>query len=243
MYMKQPLTPKCYKTACTSKPWKSLGQQLTSISLASLISLTAGWLGRDAIAPAVVQAYTSRVDVALDVQQGETYDVLVRRAEAIARAAAQRSFDRDILITDVSVFVVGQNQTATVPVVSLQVTRDQWRSRPDPRRWATYYQSSKGLLGLDGVLAPSNANLRPTVTTEYIPPKPPTTTAKPTTTKRTGKRSPTSRRPTSVKPKPSPVPKKPGVTATPSSSADAPDQPTGTPIIPERIPTPGGIGK
>ncbi|HBY79848.1 MAG TPA: hypothetical protein DEG47_23220, partial [Cyanobacteria bacterium UBA11148] len=61
------------------------------------------WLMTAMIAPQVAQAYTARVDISLRSQPEETYQNFVRRAEAVARAAAQRSFDGDILVTDVAV--------------------------------------------------------------------------------------------------------------------------------------------
>lgn len=99
------------------------------------------------IAPIAAQAYTSRLEVTLDRAPNETYDGLVRRAELVARAAAQRGFDRDLLSSEVSVIVVGRSEGMAAPVVTLWVTRSQWQSRPDARRWATYYRNSSKLLG------------------------------------------------------------------------------------------------
>jgi hypothetical protein len=63
-----------------------------------------------------------------------------------ARAAAQRSFDQDILVTDISVIVSVQSYGAIAPILSLEVSRKQWRTRPDPRRWATYFKNARTLL-------------------------------------------------------------------------------------------------
>jgi hypothetical protein len=100
----------------------------------------------EAIAPQVVQAYTTRVDLSLDRLPEETYQNLLTRAEAMTRAAAQRSFDQDILVTDVSIIVSVQNQGTIVPVMALEVTRPQWRNNPEPRRWATYFRTARALL-------------------------------------------------------------------------------------------------
>ncbi len=104
------------------------------------------WLVTETIAPQVVRAYTARVDLALDRLPQENYETLLRRAEAAARAAAQRSFDQDILVSDVSVMISAQNYGAIAPVLELVVSRQQWRSRPDPQRWAKYYKSARSLL-------------------------------------------------------------------------------------------------
>lgn len=119
-------------------------------SLCLWLGLAGGiWVAQATIAPPAAVAYTARVDIALDRQPDEAYDTLVRRGEIVARAAAQRSFDQDILVTDVSVIIVARNGGAEAPLLSLQVSRPQWSSRPDPRRWATYYKTSRFLLGLD----------------------------------------------------------------------------------------------
>ncbi|MDJ0675724.1 MAG: hypothetical protein QNJ36_10150 [Calothrix sp. MO_167.B42] len=106
------------------------------------------WLTIEAIAPQVVQAYTTRVDLSLERLPSESYQSLLTRAEAMARAGAQRSFDKDLLVTDVSIIVSVQNQGTVVPVMLLEVTRPQWRSQPDTQRWATYFKVARTLLFL-----------------------------------------------------------------------------------------------
>ncbi len=138
------------------------------------------WLGTTAavittvMVPAVVQAYTARVNVAIDRQGDESYEALLQRAELVARAAAQRSFDRDILINDVSVMIIAQSQGVEVPILTVEVSRQQWRSRPDPRRWATYYKTAKTLLRLDNVASPGSfPQPRPTQIPLRVAPIPP----------------------------------------------------------------------
>ncbi|MBD2387384.1 hypothetical protein [Cylindrospermum sp. FACHB-282] len=116
------------------------------------------WLATEAIAPQIVRAETARVDLAFDRLPDENYETILRRAEAAARAAAQRSFDQDILVTDVSIIVSVQNFGAIAPVLALEVSRPQWRSRPDPLRWVTYFKTSRSLLFLE----PKPASANPT---------------------------------------------------------------------------------
>ncbi|MGJ5674876.1 MAG: hypothetical protein ACR9NN_14890 [Nostochopsis sp.] len=111
-----------------------------------LCSATPIWLTTIAIAPQIVLAYTARVDLSIDRLPEENYETLLQRAEAAARAAAQRSFDQDILVTDVSIFISVQNNGAIAPVLELAVTRPQWRHHPDPRRWAKYFKTARSLL-------------------------------------------------------------------------------------------------
>ncbi|MEH2060335.1 MAG: hypothetical protein V7K97_30235 [Nostoc sp.] len=111
-----------------------------------LISTVPAWFLMEAIAPEVVRAYTARVDLAIDRLPDEDYETVLRRAEAAARASAQRSFDQDILVTDVSIIVSVQKDGAIAPVLALDVSRPQWRSRPDAQIWATYFKTARSLL-------------------------------------------------------------------------------------------------
>ncbi|AFZ00822.1 hypothetical protein [Calothrix sp. PCC 6303] len=104
------------------------------------------WLITEVFSPKIVQAYTARADLIVDTLADENYETLLRRAEAVARAAAQRSFDQDLLATEVSVIVAGQNAGAIAPILDLRVSRQQWRNRPDPQVWAIYYRSARSLL-------------------------------------------------------------------------------------------------
>ncbi|MBW4614276.1 MAG: hypothetical protein KME21_13590 [Desmonostoc vinosum HA7617-LM4] len=111
-----------------------------------LLSPVPTWFLTEAIAPGIVRAYTARLDLAIDRLSEENYETMLRRAEAVARAATQRSFDQDILVTDVSIIVSVQSQGAIAPVLALEVSRPQWRSRPDAQRWATYFKTARALL-------------------------------------------------------------------------------------------------
>ncbi|NER78804.1 MAG: hypothetical protein F6K42_04340 [Leptolyngbya sp. SIO1D8] len=96
--------------------------------------------------PQAAQAYIERVTLFLSRGPEEDYETFLRRAEAITRAAVQRSFDTDLLMTEVIVVVVGENQGLSIPIMEVQVTRNEWRERPDPQYWARYYESAPRLL-------------------------------------------------------------------------------------------------
>ena len=125
------------------RAWK---HSILSAGLAALLGGTGLWLTEALIAPQASQAYTSRLDLFLARESGETYDTLLRRAEMAARAGAQRSFDQDLLITNVSVTVVAEGEGMTVPILALRVDRDDWRARPETYYWATYYRTAEALL-------------------------------------------------------------------------------------------------
>ena len=128
----------------------SLALNLHIFSLIPVIGLTiTTWTLEVTIAPQIVRAYTDAVNITLERDAEEPYDGLAQRAEMAARAAAQQSFDRDILVTEVEVTVLGQNGLAVVPILTLSVSRNDWRDRPDPRYWSTYFGASKMLLELN----------------------------------------------------------------------------------------------
>ncbi|MGB7087882.1 MAG: hypothetical protein WBD47_20155 [Phormidesmis sp.] len=135
----RPLTARRRKSAA----WQ---RSLLSASLAALIGGTGIWITEALIAPQASQAYTSRLDLFLARESNETYDALLRRAEMAARAGAQRSFDQDLLTTNVSVTVVAEGSGVTVPILTLRVDREQWRARPETYYWATYYRTAEALL-------------------------------------------------------------------------------------------------
>src|SRR5512136_1234216 len=119
-----------------------------ALSLAAVLGLGTGvWLLESCLAPQIARAHTARADVSVESEPGESYDTLLRRAKTVARAAVQRSFDRDISVSEVSIVVLGENKGAIAPILSLEVSRNQWQSRPAAERWAKYYPTSKTLLG------------------------------------------------------------------------------------------------
>ena len=120
---------------------------------AAAIALVAGLgaaLAPSLIAPAPAQAYLAELGVSIDNGSSDSYSTLVRRAEQVARAAAQRTFDNDILVTEVSVTITGNYRGLEVPILTLPVGRYDWRAQPDTKEWATYYPGSKSLLGFEG---------------------------------------------------------------------------------------------
>ncbi|MEA5449198.1 hypothetical protein VB780_11505 [Leptolyngbya sp. CCNP1308] len=120
----------------------SLGARLT---LAALVGL-GGVALPSLVTPPAAQAYTSRVNLYLVREQGESFETLVQRSEIIARAAVQRSFDADVLMTDVIVTVIGDNQGISVPILTVPVSRSEWQLRPDVPQWANYFEAARALV-------------------------------------------------------------------------------------------------
>jgi hypothetical protein len=152
---------------------KSFSKTVSPLSLILVLGATAGsWLGIAAIAPLVVQASTNRVAIAVVREPGESYQTLIRRAEAAARTVAQRTFDNNSQISDVAITIIGESEGLAAPLLTLEVSRAQWRSRPDPQRWATYYQTARALLQMEQPSTPTEAG-QPTVSPDQPPSAPP----------------------------------------------------------------------
>ena len=130
----------------TYKINRKIGILHTGILLLLAVPL---WLSTEVIVSQVAHAYTDRVELQIDRLQDESYENILERAKLAARAATQRSFERDILITEVYVTISAQNRGAIAPILQLQVTRPQWRQRPDPKIWSTYFKTSRSLLSFD----------------------------------------------------------------------------------------------
>jgi hypothetical protein len=123
-------------------PFTSWG--LVALLMSSGTMATAAMLAT----PHAAYAYTARVNLFIYRDPGEDYENFLRRAEMISRAGVQRALDADLLATEVIVTVVGENQGISVPIMTVQVTRNEWRETPDPQYWTTYYDTASFLLGL-----------------------------------------------------------------------------------------------
>ncbi|MCY7406381.1 MAG: hypothetical protein LH631_03095 [Alkalinema sp. CAN_BIN05] len=97
--------------------------------------------------PQSANAYIARQEIRVERLKSEPYDAFIRRSELVLRAALQRGFDRDVVMSSMVILIIGQHQGLEAPVMSVEVSRSQWQSRPDARVWATYYRMSQTLLG------------------------------------------------------------------------------------------------
>ena len=200
-----------------------------SVLLAMLFGLSSALLILTTLTPPpAAQAYLARQEIRVERLKAEPYAAFISRSELIARAAIQRTFDRDLLTSSLVVYIVGLHQGAEAPVMSVEVSRSQWQRRPDSRRWATYYRMSQVLLGFGSsplpVLQPDAATANPfSIQPPTVPIVPvalptPSPTASPTPKPSP---TPTASPTTSPTPKPSPTP-----TASPTASPTPKSSPT-----------------
>lgn len=125
-----------------------LSASFAPVGLAVLLGTSGAlWLTEALIMPKAAHAYTSRLNLFLMLEEDEPYSSLVRWANMAARAGAQRSFDQDLLITEVVISVTGENSDGiAVPVLTLRVSRQEWSQQPVTEYWATYFRGAQMLL-------------------------------------------------------------------------------------------------
>jgi hypothetical protein len=117
------------------------------MQLTLTMPLTLGVVGVPlAVAPPVAEAYTSRLNLFLVRDTHESFETFLRRSEMIARAGVQRSFDSDVLMTDVAVTIIGESQGLSMPVLTVAVSRRDWQHQPDVLAWVQYYPAARALL-------------------------------------------------------------------------------------------------
>lgn len=130
------------------RPLRRLSTSFAPMGLALLLGTSGAlWLTEALIMPKAAYAYTSRLNLFLTLERDEPYDSLVRRANMAARAGAQRSFDQDLLITEVAINVTAENGDGiAVPILNLRVSRQEWSQQPVTAYWATYFRGAEALL-------------------------------------------------------------------------------------------------
>lgn len=134
----------------TQKTW--MATLVMSLGLAGGL-----WLTIAAHVPQITHAQTASFDVTIDRQPNESYENLVKRAEAAAREALANNFARNREAKDVSLTVVAHDRGAIAPVLNLKVSRDrQYNSNADGG--ITYFQQARSLLRFDEDLATTPAN-------------------------------------------------------------------------------------
>ncbi|MFH7244450.1 MAG: hypothetical protein ACHWZW_16565 [Spirulina sp.] len=131
-----------YGWAALAKAWP---RTLSRIGLALALTLGLGTVA-PLINPPAAEAYSSRLNLFLVRESGESFETFLRRSEIIARAGVQRSFDSDVLMTEAIVTIIGESQGIAMPVLTVAVSRSDWQRQPDVLAWVEYYPAARALL-------------------------------------------------------------------------------------------------
>jgi hypothetical protein len=146
-------------------------------SLSGLVSLSlgCGWLSMDFINSPVAIAQISQIPLTLSREPDETYPSFVQRATNLVATRFKNDFSKNSSLNELRIVVIGQNNGNIAPVLSVNMSRQQWLNNPNPQPLINYFADSEFLLGFDAPVAPIPQTATPVPTTppaETPPPNP-----------------------------------------------------------------------
>ncbi|MEB3122049.1 MAG: hypothetical protein VKL41_12600 [Snowella sp.] len=143
-------------------------------SLSCFASLTlgcGGWFTVVLVDSPVAIAQISQIPLTLSREPDETYPNFVQRATRLVTTRLKNDFSKNSSLNEVRIVVIGQNNGNIAPVLSVNMSRRQWLSNPNPQPLINYFSDSEFLLGFDAPVAP----VAPTPQTAIAAPTNPTT--------------------------------------------------------------------
>lgn len=121
--------------------------------LVSLANASGLWFAQAVHIPQIAQAETVSYNINIDRQPNETYENLVKRAEAAARAAVANTA-RNRQASDVSITVIAHNHGAIAPILNLKHRTQNSLAKGD----ITYFDQARSLLLLEEDVATTDGN-------------------------------------------------------------------------------------
>jgi hypothetical protein len=126
----------------------------------------------------IALAGTANINLPVTVKPGESYPGLLSRASKLAGETIDRRFQQSPDSDRVNLLVTAEKQGEVAPILSVNVSRRDWRNAPNIDRHAKISPFGKDLLGFGGS-RPASSPVAPTPTAATAPP-----TATPTSTKK-----------------------------------------------------------
>lgn len=124
----------------------------------------------------IVLAETKETSILIDSNNNNSYKILVKQAENLAKNAVTQEFKNHPEITEISVSVLGERSSQIVPVLRLTVSRSEWQKNPDIDNFTRYFADAKLLLKFQSnstETSDSQQKLPNTSTQTTIPAPPP----------------------------------------------------------------------
>jgi hypothetical protein len=128
----------------------------------------------DFINSPVVIAQISQIPLTLSREPDETYPSFVQRATTLVATRLKNDFSKNSSLNELRIVVIGQNNGNIAPVLSVNMSRQQWLNNPNPQPLINYFADSEFLLGFDTPVAPIPQTSTP------VPTTPPAETPSPT---------------------------------------------------------------
>lgn len=145
----------------------------------------------------VDQALAETKETSIVIRSNDTtssYRNLMLEAESSAQEAIAREFAQNPEITEITIAILGERLNQIVPLLRVQVSRNQWQKEPAIEKWARYFTAAEFLLGFrDSGDTQSNSSLSRRITrnpSRRTRTSPTTTQASPTTTQASPTASP-----------------------------------------------------
>ena len=144
-------------------------------SLSGLVSLglgCGGWFIVALVDSPVAIAQISQIPLTLSRQPDETYPSFVQRATTLVASRLKNDFSKNSSLNELRIVVIGQNNGNIAPVLSVNMSRQQWLSNPNPQPLINYFADSEFLLGFDAPVAPVAPTPQTAIDAPTNPPTP-----------------------------------------------------------------------
>ena len=92
-------------------------------------------------------AEPKQISILLSSQGNQDFETLIDQAELMASNFIQQVFAESPEITEVSITIVGEHNGQQVPLLSSNVSRSNWQTKPNVQVWSRYFGSAQSLLG------------------------------------------------------------------------------------------------
>lgn len=98
----------------------------------------------------IASAESLERNLILNSDGNESFEVLLRQAQDLAKDSIEQEFEQDSEVTEVSILVLGEYQGQIVPLLRSQVSRSEWKKDSRMHRWTRYFaNNSRVLLGFN----------------------------------------------------------------------------------------------
>ena len=92
-------------------------------------------------------AEPKQISILLSSQGNQDFETLMQQAESVAGNFIQQVFAESPEITEVSITIVGEHNGQQLPLLSSNVSRSNWQTKPNVQVWSRYFGTAESLLG------------------------------------------------------------------------------------------------
>jgi hypothetical protein len=92
-------------------------------------------------------AEPKQISILLSSQGSQDFETLMQQAESVAGNFIQQVFAESPNTTEVLITIVGEHNGQQVPLLSSNVSRSNWQTKPNVQVWSRYFGTAESLLG------------------------------------------------------------------------------------------------